>query len=365
MKIHKVTKNGREAFCLDYSVGGKRVRKFFVTEEEAKRHLDRLEKEASKYGKVYAAMPPHERQEMVGLWMKLKASKISLAQILEQIEGVQNNCPFAGQATTDCLDAKRKAGVSARYLKQLTHTFNQFTQAFASSRLCDIPPASIEEWASRGGKLAPSTVKSRLSDAATLYSYAERQGWLPQDRNPCRKIEPRQESAPEPGILRVKAAAKLMRAAERRDPGLCCWLALSLFCGIRPAEVVKLKKSDILIDQKMAVVGNDASKTRRRRLVAIPDNALSWIKVSGIQTRPRNLRRRFDRLRKRVGLFRGWPHDAMRHSAASYHIAMHENAPMTALQMGHSVDVLHRHYKALVTKKDAEAFYAIRPNATI
>lgn len=50
-----------------------------------------------------------------------------------------------------------------------------------------------------------------------------------------------------------------------------------------------------------------------------------------------------------------WPHDAMRHSYASYHLAMHGSADKTSTELGHrSTEMLFRHYREPVTKHDAE-----------
>ena len=56
-----------------------------------------------------------------------------------------------------------------------------------------------------------------------------------------------------------------------------------------------------------------------------------------------------------------WPHNALRHSFGSYHLAMHNDDLKTAFQMGNSPTMVHRHYKALVTKSEAERFWALRP----
>ena len=40
---------------------------------------------------------------------------------------------------------------------------------------------------------------------------------------------------------------------------------------------------------------------------------------------------------------------------------MHNDDLKTAFQMGNSPTMVHRHYKALVAKSDAERFWALRP----
>ena len=43
-----------------------------------------------------------------------------------------------------------------------------------------------------------------------------------------------------------------------------------------------------------------------------------------------------------------WPPNALRHSAASYQLALSQNSAATAFQMGHNETVLNNSYKELV-----------------
>jgi hypothetical protein len=56
-----------------------------------------------------------------------------------------------------------------------------------------------------------------------------------------------------------------------------------------------------------------------------------------------------------------WPYNGLRHSFGSYHLAMFRSAKDTSHQMGNSEDMVHKHYKALVTKAEAEKFWNLRP----
>ena len=51
----------------------------------------------------------------------------------------------------------------------------------------------------------------------------------------------------------------------------------------------------------------------------------------------------------------------MRHSFVSYRLAATGNAAQTALDSGHDQAVLFAHYREIVKPKDAERFFAIRP----
>ena len=70
---------------------------------------------------------------------------------------------------------------------------------------------------------------------------------------------------------------------------------------------------------------------------------------------------RFDIARKEAGI--KWPSNAARHSFASYHLALQQDAAKTALQLGHTnTAVLFQHYRELARPEDAEAYFAITPD---
>ena len=91
----------------------------------------------------------------------------------------------------------------------------------------------------------------------------------------------------------------------------------------------------------------------------------AWLGTCKLQEGPVvgqvKLKERLAELRIVAGI-KEWPHNALRHSFGSYHLALHGDATKTANQMGHkSTDVVHNHYKALVMKSEAEKFWALRP----
>lgn len=70
---------------------------------------------------------------------------------------------------------------------------------------------------------------------------------------------------------------------------------------------------------------------------------------------------RFDIARAESGIT--WPSNACRHSFASYHLAMNQDAAATALQLGHAnTAVLFQHYRELATPETAKAYFDIAPD---
>ncbi len=90
---------------------------------------------------------------------------------------------------------------------------------------------------------------------------------------------------------------------------------------------------------------------------------MPWLAVGsreGSGPWPKNYRKRQARLLVAAGV--SWGHDILRHSFASYHLAAHRNAALTAHELGHAnSQMLFAHYRELVTREAGLAWWEIRP----
>lgn len=58
-----------------------------------------------------------------------------------------------------------------------------------------------------------------------------------------------------------------------------------------------------------------------------------------------------------------WKHNALRHSFISYRVAKIKNVNELAMEAGHSPDMSFKHYRELVTEKEADACFGVTPDA--
>jgi integrase len=150
-------------------------------------------------------------------------------------------------------------------------------------------------------------------------------------------------------------------------------LAVMLFAGVRPDEVASQHKPALLwrhvnAAERMIRIPAEIAKTGRPRIMeGLPDAVWAWLKPAG-EDQPVCPARSLQavRLAQSLGGYgkkRRWPHDALRHTFATYHVAAFANPGQTAMLMGHEGNptMLHRHYRGLATKAEAERFWALRP----
>lgn len=183
-------------------------------------------------------------------------------------------------------------------------------------------------------------------------------------------------------ILTVEEVRRLLGAAHKlKDTGMLATLVLRLFCGLRTAEVCRLDWSEVHWLEEKPYVHIPAGKAKKRRIrhVEIPANALAWLKLcnppaSGIIApgSPKGYTRRFARVSKLAGIGTEtpegvweseWESNDTRHSFGSYHYALHGDSMRTAKEMGHKQndDTLFAHYRTLVTRENAQDYFAILP----
>jgi len=164
-------------------------------------------------------------------------------------------------------------------------------------------------------------------------------------------------------VLRVEDCEKLIRWVEVNDPGLLVYPVLCLFAGLRPEleatglDWANVTTSHITVDASIAKDGET------RIIEPLAPNLVEWIKVIGSSDRNplplRNIKRRWERAREVIEI---WPHDAMRHSYASYRFTLCRDVGMTAKNLGHrNPTLLRKEYNNAVTRSEVERFWSIEP----
>jgi integrase len=161
-------------------------------------------------------------------------------------------------------------------------------------------------------------------------------------------------------------------------------VALATFCAIRPDELARLSWAQIELAEGQVTVTASAAKKRGRRVVDMPENCVAWLLPHAKKRTPikgTNWRKDFDWLKAQIGFgnpdrlpcgkggkerekwadLEPWPQDVLRHTGISCHYRLHGDEAKTASWAGNSPDMIHTHYRALLSAKDAAAFFEIYP----
>jgi len=156
-----------------------------------------------------------------------------------------------------------------------------------------------------------------------------------------------------------------MSSTQQELPVALGWLALALFCGLRPEEAEKIDWSDIDLEKGIVTVDAAASKVRWRRLVYCMPSAVAWLKkaksLEASLPIPRETRRRALRLMRAKLGFKSRPKDVLRHTCASMLMAEWEDEGKVAASLGNSPGILHAYYRELVSRAEVKRFWRVVP----
>lgn len=254
------------------------------------------------------------------------------------------------------LISKARAGRSDNYLALLIKELRSFAKGRERRPLASISASEIESWLHSQG-WSPRTMKGRLLTVRTLFAWAISRNELA--INPALGVDVPTQSNEPPGIHSPDEVKKVLAAAREIDLNAMRCFAIRYFAGLRTSEAASLSENEI--GKEFIEVTAEKAKTRRRRLVTIQPNLRAWLDLGGVLP----LQRVNDRLRavtlkcEESGV--AWPNNVCRHSFVSYHLAKFQNAGKTALEAGHTEQMLFGHYREIVMPEAAEKYFSIVP----
>jgi integrase len=364
-RIKAVTKNRKPVFLVDCRINGRGERKYFPTRAEAEGEQQRQRVRRTNEGMSGMVVPEKLRVEALDCHRRLQPFNASLKDAVDFF--LRHAKPPGGHRTAKALvaefiEAKRAAGRRAEYVRVQASVLGMFEKAFPDRLVHEIFAPEIETWLRDRGSLR--TRRNYQFDVRNLFNFAVKRGYAAS--NPVAQLEEIILDEKPVEILTVEQASSLLVTAEVSGGMMTPFIAVGMFAGLRTREIAVLDWKDVDLSEKTITVHAVKAKSRARRIVDISDNLAAWLlpysKKFGRLT-PEGYRQRFERIRKAAGI-QPWPRNAMRHSAASYHLAAHHNEALTQALLGHeSGRMLFSHYRELVRPKDAARYWLVMPSA--
>jgi integrase len=368
-KLSKVKINGHPFYCVTWpKIGKGRNRQFFKDKTEAATVLQQKLIEQENYGIASVSFNERHRAEYLECAEALQPFGASIRDAVNfyvpHLKAMKRSCT-AAQLVDELLKVKEAHGASKRYLSDLRSRLNQFSEIFDGQPVAEITAPQIDEWLrslsdkETGKRLSPITRNNFRRVLIVAFNFAR-------DRNYC-VDNPAQKTAKAKvienviGILTVDETARLL---ENAPANLVPYVAIGAFAGLRRAELERLDWNEVDLESNLIEVTAKNAKSARRRFVRIQPNLVQWLhphrRSSGNVTPP-DYRELLGSTREAAGI-EEWPHNALRHSFASYHLAGFNDAAGLALELGHtSAHLVFQHYRQLVKLKQAERYWKIAP----
>ncbi|HAV14609.1 MAG TPA: hypothetical protein DCX06_14125 [Opitutae bacterium] len=362
------------------SLTGKRQRLKFTTKREAGIEIERIKSMNRKWGTESAKLTAAQAEDAAQALSILSGHNITLAAVAEHWEQWKTDqdasCTFA-ELWKEYTVLKFQE-VSDSYADSIKYYGEPILEKLGKVTVSELTTRQLEK-ALTGQFKTPRQLLNAKRTIRPAFSFAIRRGYA--SANPFDQMETTKLPQKEISAITIEQAKtafnacadhrkdKKLKKSYRLDCSDCIpALAIMLFAGVRPKEIERLDWSAIHFDHEVITIGQGVAKTRSMRNIPIEPNLRTWLELTPKSQRqgsivPLNWKEKVKAIRH-IG---GFSHlqDVLRHSFASYHLAAH--ADLNALQesMGHSTsEMILRHYKALVRKKDAVEFWSIRPDST-
>jgi integrase len=278
LRIIKITLRGEPRWqVVSPKAGGGRTRKTFKTEAKAKGELAKLEAEMKRHGLAGVSMPEALRVEACEAQIKLAAHGATIRQAVEHyikhLEGQRGGKTIA-KAVEDFLAEKKGLGLRARYLTSLSHRLSRFAaDAPKGATTASLTTDDMDTFLrSLGGSTA--TADSYRRNLHVFFEWCRTRKPRLCEHNPVAEAAKFKPRPPAYGTIAPGELAAILSACDER---ILAGVVLGAFCGIRQAEIERLRWE--CVDLKSGRVKMDAgvTKTNSRRVVTIPTNALEWL----------------------------------------------------------------------------------------
>ena len=414
--IHFTNPSGHSVFRVaGYKADGSRVRENYKTQEEAIAAKANLDLEVANFQTdIVTRMKPTTLSDSV-----LRSFESAYA-IMQANPLLRDKDPiFLAEFTTANYRAPiNKITVLAAYdlfiaerekqnrrpdtIRNLKGRLGMFHRLYGAKNVSDLTSDDCRDFVMRDNTGPRTQINNRLAGSNFL-NWCLRRKYT--DTNPMLVVDKPATDSHEPSVLAVHDCRRLLSAAQEYNQGvLLPYVAISLFAGLRPAEVARLTWDRIDLEEKTITLDGSMAKTRQRRIVKLSDNALDWLTPMAIKKPafvPAAFARHFGRVKKAAGYgnekaeqekreaaaakkkasktaepvapakktdktekaekLRPWVQDYMRHTAVSMFLATNKHEGEAATWAGNSPNILHKHYKGLVKEADAKEFWAITP----
>jgi integrase len=355
----------RKSFQVDCGlINDKRHRKQF-----------RTQREALAYAKVIETKILNEGASALSLSEDVRVDASRAQQILKQYDATLydaakyysehflrfEDAPVITRIVDKCVESARNNNRRSRSIGDLKNRLNVFAESFGHLRPCEIEHEDIVEWIHDHDEWKSQTKINYLGKVIQLFNFALKNGWC--NKNPAGSIDKPSIDEVEVEAFTVGEARSLLRFSSDFD--LTAYIALGLFAGLRSAEIFRMDWGGVDFEEESIVVSSGTAKKRSRRIIPMREALKQWLELgakdSGPVVAPSCFRKRMKALREKSGTTK-WKFNGLRHSFGSYHLQQFGDDTQTSKEMGHvGTDMIHKHYKALVSTKDADTFWKLIP----
>lgn len=396
VKFYK-TNHPYSPFEVHYLFEGKKVKKRFKDESEAKAHKEKIEQVILNEGVKGLQIKISEREEWASCMSILEGSQVTLVQAVREWKRAWDILHPLGLSLPQLIKAeeeKRAIHGKAEERIPLPEAVSLFIEEKKQrgrrtnstinglkNRLEGIIKNGCNTWEKWNRESLQKAVfsanlsaRSEINELAAIRNFSNwciNKGWLPSD--PTERIERPKAETPLPQILTPSQFEALVKAAKEVDEqnnkttdkralnkncNYWAYYLVSGLLGLRPSEIDGM----ILADSFKSRVGEGelkvvhVGKMKDVRSVPIVPKLLDTMNLIEWKFK-KPPQKKHQEICKRAGIT--WENDILRHSFISYRLRITKNLNQVCLEAGNSPSVIQRYYAVVVGTSDSEKWFQV------
>jgi len=397
-------RKGRDYYRLYWRVrqGGKarsRMRDF-RTYSEAKREGDKLVADLGK-GSQVTALTPGQANDALAALERLQGFYQSTGRRVSLLAGISEYCEAAEKlggytvgeaverflATVAVVQRKDLAEAVAEFIEGRKHLaeakdgkrsklspvyaynvamwLNGFAGTFPGHAVCDLTKEHLNTYIGKFKELSAKSRNDRRAVVKMFLGWCVQKDYLAPTHRLFEAVDFKTEGvdATDIDFYRPKELRDMLDAA---DAELLPVLALGGLGGLRREEILRLDWADVWRVKGKVEISARIAKGRKRRLVDICPALAAWLRPYRSVTGP-VWGKSPDALEEALAGLRGAlaipaRRNGLRHAFVTFHMAMHANENLTAAEAGNSPQMIHDHYRALATRREAVKWFGVKPS---
>ena len=378
---------------------GKVIARMFTDPAEADSYIATLIKERGRHGRAVAVNS--DEIDALRVWREFVEKEHTEGRDVPALRDVlRTSIERMRESTTTVAletlrskyeEAKKREAVSPRHLSALKNRLKRFVSYFDMDEPAGaVTTEGIEKAMAsmRAGGMSPQTIKGIRTAAHGLFQWALDRNLV--SSNPVTRAKAPKVRQGEVGTISASQLKGLLRTALAIAPRSVPALAVWAFCGVRRAELCRLRFEDLDINREELRISAQAAKTGVTRFIPLPAALLEWLeasKAAGVapigklvpggttkgpdgqiipddsETKSEGQLNRWLRDIRPLAGITEWPSNALRHSFASHAASMHEDFAKVAAWLGHARDprLLVARYRHAVAKDAGKAWFDVLP----
>jgi integrase len=255
----------------------------------------------------------------------------------------------------------QKASIGINTGTGYDRTFPKFKEHFKGRPLASLTLPELDGYL--GLFTNAGSRNSHRKRIVCMFRWARKRGFLPLDSvTAAERTDSVREGHTQIGLVTAEELAKAYAEVRRAKPEYEPALILASACGLRRAEVHAQTWDDIDLGRAFLRVSKAKPRTPARRMVPIPKAAVARLKSlrPDTQSGPICTNLAVDRIRNICRTAKlDLADNGFRHSWISARVAVTGNVNETSIEAGNTPGVLHRHYRELMRKDEAVAWFAL------